>query len=324
MHNILKNISHLNVLVIGDVMLDHYIWGNVQRISPEAPVPVVEIKNETFATGGASNVAANLASVGAKVTLLGSVGCDKNGRKIKQLIKKQGVDLVEQNSDTLIGKKTITKTRIIAHEHQICRLDEESSYNSYNILNTSNADYIDSLITKSDGVIISDYAKGVVSENLISFLKKYRKNKFICIDPKPKKKLQFNGFTLLTPNKAEACKLAEMNESNLDILDLHEVSNKIQKKYNPKYLVVTLGHEGMALFKNGKLLNQIKSKAKEVYDVSGAGDTVISVLSACLMVGESFEKSAEIANNAAGVVVTKLGTTVIEQKDLLNFKLLNV
>jgi rfaE bifunctional protein kinase chain/domain len=311
---ILNKLRGLNVLVIGDLMLDHYIWGDVQRISPEAPVPVVHATHETHTAGGAANVAYNLASLGIPVSLAGALGDDSFGKSLLTLLGNAGIDTSLCAASA--SRPSIVKTRVIARNQQLCRIDHEAASSSYQFEISS---ALEDAVKHSDAIIVSDYAKGVISQELLHFLiaQAQAHGKIIAVDPKPSRQLEFRGASLITPNRHEALQLADLPEPDYGAAyPLDEVCARIFERFAPELLVVTLGAEGMALSTEGKVDHLLPTFAREVFDVSGAGDTVIATLTAALASGASVREAASFANTAAGIVVSKVGTAVVTPDEI--------
>lgn len=317
---LLKKIAKRKILVIGDVMLDHYFWGDSNRISPEAPVPVVNVFNATDTVGGAANVANNIAALGAEVEVVGAIGRDYNGDKLRSNLKEQGIKFDERF--LLKDVKTITKTRVLVRNQQLCRLDHEDSPSSYRKLleEAKRWKLLEAKIKKVDGVILSDYAKGVLSTPLIERLEKLARKygKFIALDPKPSSGNLFYNLDIITPNRREAYELAEVNHDD-NRVNLDDVCSRIWLKYAPKTLVITLGADGMLTSIQGKVKKIIPTAARQVYDVSGAGDTVIAALVLAMTSGASLDDATHFANAAAGVVVGKLGTATVSPEELIAY-----
>ena len=315
---LLKKIEDVRVLVIGDIILDHYLWGDVHRISPEAPVPVVHANKDTYTPGGAANVALNLVNLGVKTSLIGHIANDEAGKRISSILSKSGVNIIGINSDS--NTPTIIKTRVMVRNQQLCRIDREVSRELYKI--DSSPDFnakLETTLADIDAVIISDYAKGVITQSLVDFiLDRAKSGSFlVAIDPKPANKLTFTGAGLLTPNRQEALELAGISQLHHDDkYPLEAVSSSIYKKYAPHLLVITLGAEGMAICKDGKVEKHLPTEAQEVFDVSGAGDTVIATLTAALASGINSLHSAWLANGAAGCVVAHMGTVPVKMDEL--------
>ena len=301
------------VLVIGDVMLDKYIFGEVNRTSPEAPVPVVEKKSESFRMGGAANVAANLIGLGIKTILSGVVGNDQNGEALKRLLKKNNISQQGLIKSTL---STTTKTRIIAGHQQIVRVDDEDTNIS---LSANQIKKILNLIIKKPSIIVlSDYGKGFLTENLTQkIIKQAKKNDIpILVDPKGNNIKKYAGASILTPNKKEAFVLSNLAEPNEDLLE--KQLKKICIKFDIENIAMTQGDQGIKLVSSRKIDVIPATKLKKVFDVSGAGDTVIATLAAGLIGKLTTHKSLELANIAAGVAIGKVGTVAIEGHEIIN------
>lgn len=309
----------IKILVIGDIMLDHYIIGDVHRISPEAPVPVVVAQKDTYTLGGAANVALNLSNLDIETLILGYCANDDAGLKIYNAFGENGIKPVLQLTEP--GPQTIVKTRVIIRGQQLCRIDREGARELYDLEKTTafENDFLQA-VEQVDAVILSDYAKGVVTQSLVNKLvatKKFLSGAlFVAADPKPVRKLNLSGLSLLTPNKSEACELAELNGSEKETTPLEDVCRLIYEKYQPRLLIITLGAEGMAVSVAGKLIRILPTVARQVFDVSGAGDTVVSILTASLAAGADPVEAATLANIAAGAVVSKHGTAAITLKEL--------
>jgi D-beta-D-heptose 7-phosphate kinase/D-beta-D-heptose 1-phosphate adenosyltransferase len=312
----LAKLKNLKILVIGDVMLDHYIIGKVSRISPEAPVQVVNVSEDLYVPGGAGNVAFNISGLGPKTALIGQIGADESGERLQRLFQEKAIELIplEDTEDV----QTIVKSRVTTERQQICRIDREQEADNYH-LSKETIDFICKCIGEYDAVIISDYSKGLVDDQLIQHLigsaKTIAKKPLMVIDPKPRRKLNIANFDLMTPNLIEAKELAGIHESDTSE-GLASLCETIYEKYQPKYLVITLGSEGMCLCQEGRIIGIIETEAQEVFDVSGAGDTVVSTLTVALSLGYSFEESARLANKAAGIVVSRMGTSHISASEL--------
>jgi D-glycero-beta-D-manno-heptose-7-phosphate kinase len=316
---ILSAIKGLEILVIGDLMLDHYIWGDVHRISPEAPVPVIHAIKDTNTAGGAANVALNLAALGANTSLIGSIGQDDASAKLTTLLATAGIDTSGCLQDSAIP--TIVKTRVVARNQQLCRIDREAPRHAYAIHDQpALASQLEAAVIRSRAIILSDYAKGVITQSLIdTVLALARKHgKPIAIDPKPARQLHYHGIDLITPNRHEALELARLAEPGPgEPFPLEEICRRIHETFSPRLLVITLGAEGMAICRNGLVEEILPTRAREVFDVSGAGDTVIATLTAALAAGASPAVAASFANLAAGIVVSKMGTATPSIPELL-------
>lgn len=305
----LSKFHNSRILIIGDLMLDKYIIGSVGRISPEAPVQVVDVRSEKYIPGGAANVANNVASLGGKSDIFGIIGKDHSGEILMSELKKRGIS----TSGIVLGKgfQTTQKIRIIAQHQQLMRIDYEMPIIDGVAFSSSKIEY---LVKACDIVVISDYAKGVVTQGLFALVEKFcsKYSKKLIIDPKPPHKF-YKGAYLLTPNKKEAEELSGMKYEN----DIMDIGNKLVELFDSN-VIITLGDQGMALFEIGQKPFIIPASAKEVYDVSGAGDTVVAALALSIACGASLRESCIIANHAAGIVVGKLGTATISLEELDN------
>ena len=302
-----------NILVVGDLILDHYIWGKVRRISPEAPVPVVEVERESFLLGGAANVANNIMSLGGKAAVVGIVGKDVAGKVLNDLLLQNGV---ECDGIFVSDRPTTVKTRVIAHNQQVVRFDrEDSKYIAGKALREV-LQHIDLSSKRFDAIIVSDYRKGMVSGGMIKGIMEgsKRKKMFVAVDPKVGHFNFYKGVSLVTPNVAEAA-----SGANIEIRDektLLRAGRAILRKLGCRAVLVTRGEQGMSLFER-KGVSHIPTAARKVYDVTGAGDTVISAFTLAFTSGASMTEAAVIANHAAGVVVGEVGTAVSTPEQLL-------
>ena len=313
MKELFEQIKSLNILVIGDVMLDRYIIGQVSRISPEAPVPVLAVDQERSVAGGAANVALNLCALGASVETIGWFGKDQEGEELVRILEwgKTNVDSQFRFSSA----PTISKSRITASNQQICRVDREAYVKDYSPDLAVIGTHLTQKVKEADAVVISDYGKGFVTNELLKLVSKNAK--FVSIDPKPSRLLKYAKPDLLTPNRLEALELAGLSRETREPFPKHDVVDQIFSRFAPKMLAITLGAEGMLLAQDGKIQTTIPTAAREVFDVSGAGDTVIASLTLALISGKSFALSAEFANLAAGVVVGKVGTATASPEEIL-------
>jgi len=303
------------IIVIGDLMLDRFIWGSVSRISPEAPVPVVEIKKETTCLGGAANVAHNIHSLGGVAIPLGVLGDDFEGHRLREEFRAIGSPVLGLVVDK--SRPTSVKTRIIAHHQQVCRTDrEDRSPLSVATLNRV-AEKFASILPSADAVIVSDYAKGVISPILLRKILPLARSarKIVCVDPKITDFAVYKPATVITPNTQEAERASGITIAKKT--DLVRAARKILRASKIEHLLVTRGEEGMALFERGSRPIWIPTVAREVFDVTGAGDTVISALTLGLVAGLSILQAAILANIAAGIVVGKLGTATVSPEELV-------
>ena len=302
------------VLVVGDVMLDQFVWGEVSRISPEAPVPVVQVEKESFLLGGAANVANNLRSLDASPALSGVIGKDAFGEKIVQLCNKKGIRTSAMVTDP--ERPTTLKTRIVARGQQVVRVDrEEADALSDKVVSTLKAHLKDDL-DDSHAVIISDYNKGVVCRDIMEFLVDHSgRNTVPClVDPKPVNADLYRGATVITPNEKEAEAISSLSIKGDKALE--KAAKAIAQELSLQIVLITRGPEGMALWQKDKGLFTIPTMAREVFDVTGAGDTVISLMALGITSGLSPCESAFLANLAAGIVVGKVGTATVTRAEL--------
>ena len=317
---ILDAFRSVRILVVGDMMLDHYIWGEVNRISPEAPVPVIHVMRESHTAGGAANVALNIAALGGKASLIGSIGDDAAGKTLVRILDQAAID----SSRVIINPAlaTIVKTRVLARTQQLCRIDREAGRHAYALDATASLeDLLGSALVQADAVIVSDYAKGVITQVLLDRLIVHAEERgmLIALDPKPARHLGFRGVGLITPNRHEALELAGLPEPGAgEAFPLADICRRIYERHAPKLLVITLGADGMAISRNGMVEHVLTTEAREVFDVSGAGDTVIATLTAALACGATAVDAARLANRAAGVVVSRMGTATATPKDILS------
>lgn len=314
MKAILERISSLHVAVIGDIMLDHYLWGEVSRISPEAPVPVLEAQRDTYGLGGAGNVARNLRAIGARVTLLGTTGEDEPGDRIAGLLNDEGITLPSFCRCT--GLASMVKTRILARHQQLCRVDREDRPDRYPLLQQTDSEAIGTALDGVDALILSDYGKGTLTSPLIEVVQGLN-IPLVTMDPKPRRRLDHRDMDLITPNRGEALALAGMSiEAGADF-PAEAVCRRIWELHRPRLLAITLGADGMLLSREGRIDQHLPTSAREVFDVSGAGDTVIATLTAALAAGAEWTEAATFANLAAGVVVAKIGAAVALPEEIL-------
>ena len=310
---ILKEFKKLKIGVVGDYMLDEYIIGHVNRISPEAPVPIVNVKKERYSLGGAANVARNIAALGAKAICFGIVGEDLNGEKLLGTLENLDVDISGLIKDD--SRPTTVKTRIIGGSQQLLRIDWENLNHISIDLEEKIVKNVKNAIKGLNGMILSDYNKGLltprVSQEIIKICKKNKK--VVIVDPKPANAHNYIGADSMTPNRKEALKC--LGYSELDQKDIIAVGEELKEKLKLKNLLITRSEEGMSLFLN-KVIN-IPTFAKEVYDVTGAGDTVISLFTMGAALKIDLEEAAKIANTAAGIVVGKAGTATASPEEIV-------
>jgi D-glycero-beta-D-manno-heptose-7-phosphate kinase len=310
------------VLVVGDVMLDQFIWGGVSRISPEAPVPVVDFSRESFMPGGAANVARNLVSLETPAELFGVIGQDDAARKLQKLLGEQNIGCTGLVRN---GKRhTSIKTRIVAHQQQVVRIDRETRGALDSQTTTKLLAALKAGLTGADAVIVGDYGKGVVTQLLLNELKSLCRERgiWLSLDPKPVHHLNLNGISLITPNRKEAFELADLpdetkNENPFADKNLMLVAERLLAELRPAVLLITLGELGMLLCQRGQKPFHIPTVAQEVFDVSGAGDTVIATFTLAIAAGASPFEAAILSNHAAGIVVGKVGTATTSPDELL-------
>ncbi len=323
---LLAGASRTRVLVVGDAMLDQFIQGSVARISPEAPVPVLDFENETFMPGGAANVARNLTALQVPTDLLGTVGRDPAARQLKTLLRDYHIGCAGLLVDG--ARSTSVKTRIVAHKQQVVRIDRETRDGINTSLTRRLLASVESVIQNTAAVIVGDYGKGVVTQPLLDELKRIcrRHGVWLSLDPKPVHHLDLSGLSLITPNRKEAFELADLpdetRQSNpLADANLMRVAERLLTQLRPAMLLITLGELGMLLCRHGQEPFHIPTVAQEVFDVSGAGDTVIATFTLAIAAGASPIEAAVIANHAAGIVVGKTGTATVAPEELLtNFR----
>jgi D-glycero-beta-D-manno-heptose-7-phosphate kinase len=319
---ILSGASRTRVLVIGDAMLDHFIRGSVARISPEAPVPVLDFEGESFMPGGAANVARNLTALRAPTELLGAVGRDTAARQLKGLLHDYAIGCHGLISER--HRSTSVKTRVVAHKQQVVRIDRETRDSISALLIRRLLDNVRTLIRGTAAVIVGDYGKGVVTQPLLDEIKGICRSHgvWLSLDPKPVHHLNLSGLSLITPNRKEAFELAGLpDETRLNdpLADgnLMRVAERLLNELRPAVLLITLGELGMLLCQHGQKPYYIPTVAQEVFDVSGAGDTVIATFTLAVAAGASPLEAAIISNHAAGIVVGKTGTATVSPEELL-------
>lgn len=315
---VINRFPQANIFVLGDLIFDKYIYGKVSRISPEAPVPVVEVTEEKMMPGGAGNVANNIAVLGGKVFLSGIVGADSLGNELVSELFKKGIEVEGIFSDP--SRPTTLKTRIIAYHQQVVRCDWERRTGLSTLINKKILTYLKNLISEINVIVISDYGKGVINPSLLSAVIRIGNtySKAIVVDPKVEHFLRYRKVTIVTPNLVEAMTGMHWHRVNSE-KDIEKLGEKILRKLNCSSVLITLGEKGMMLLQriDSKLqITKIPTAAKEVYDVTGAGDTVVSTISLGIASGLSIRDSAYLANFAAGIVIGKLGTATVTPEEL--------
>jgi D-beta-D-heptose 7-phosphate kinase/D-beta-D-heptose 1-phosphate adenosyltransferase len=311
---ILNALERTKVLVVGDIMLDRYWWGSVARISPEAPVPVVRLVRQTLAAGGAANVAVNVAGLGARPLLVGVVGSDDEARLIRQELEHSAV-----NVGSLIevpDRPTTVKTRVIAHSQQVARIDQETDADLDGSAQEKVIAKLADLVPEADAVIVSDYAKGLLTNEMLAELMAICRNagKCVLVDPKGKDYKKYRGATMITPNRREAAEACNFDENSEKMVE--RSGAKLIGDLDIEAVLITQGEAGMTLFRHDRPPRHFPTAAREVYDVTGAGDTVIATLASTLGAGADLETATDLANIAAGLVVEQIGTTAVSLNDL--------
>ena len=311
-----------HVLVIGDLILDQFVWGRVSRISPEAPVPVVDVDRETQYPGGAANVARNLREFTRQTSVLGMIGTDPNAHTLKRLLGDEGVNIdgVQQDPDY----HTIVKTRIIARNQQVVRVDRERKLKPTQAQFDRAIASLEGMLPHLDAVIIEDYGKGLIQQGFADAITAGVRGagKILAIDPNPGNPLRWHGATVMKPNRSEAFAAAGRPHSEpVDPVEndeaVAEVGRILLEKWACQILLITLGEQGMMLFRPGQPSYHTPTRAKEVFDVSGAGDTAIALFTLALSAGATASEAAEISHHASGIVVGKLGTATVHPSELL-------
>jgi rfaE bifunctional protein kinase chain/domain len=319
---ILSAATKTRVLVLGDVMLDQFIWGGVSRISPEAPVPVVDFERESFMPGGAANVARNLTALNVPTEIFGAIGNDDAGRTLQKLLAEQKIvcsGLVKNSA-----RHTSVKTRIVAGKQQVVRIDRETRDGLDPKLTGHLLAELKSKLPKTAAIIVGDYGKGVVTQPLLNEIKSLCRARgvWLSFDPKPVHHLNLSGLSLITPNRKEAFELADLPDDTRQPnpfadKNLMLVAERLLNELRPAVLLITLGELGMLLCQRGQKPFHIPTVAQEVFDVSGAGDTVIATFTLAIAAGASPLEAAILANHAAGIVVGKIGTATTSPDELL-------
>jgi D-glycero-beta-D-manno-heptose-7-phosphate kinase len=310
---ILSQFAGQTILIVGDVMLDEFIWGKVGRISPEAPVPIVEVTSETYSLGGAANVAANIRELGGKPIPIGVIGKDETGNRLHDLLKELGIESFAVARD---DRPTTLKTRIIAHNQQVVRADWESRQPLSPPMNLALATAFSKYLDGAGAVIVSDYNKGVANRELLSVILPRAKaaNVPVFLDPKVYQADYYRPITMITPNQHEAELMTGISISDQGTLE--DAGQALLEKFECEYALITCGEEGMALFE-ASVSHHLPTFARSVFDVSGAGDTVIATLALSRAAGATMEEAARLANHAAGIAVGKVGTATVTPEELL-------
>jgi D-glycero-beta-D-manno-heptose-7-phosphate kinase len=320
---ILDQAGAKRLLVMGDLMLDEFVWGKVGRISPEAPVPVVEVTGESFYPGGAANVARNLRELTSQVVVIGMVGDDRSGHQLCELLADQRIEMLDSGKSS--GFQTIVKTRIIARHQQVVRVDREKIVEPPPEEVQRVVASVRSVLPQIDAIIFEDYGKGFLTRELVSEIAGDARNagKIVAVDPNPGHPIDWRDITVVKPNRVEAFLAAGMpwsepHDSPAEDAKLIQAGEALLKKWEAKYVLITLGEHGMMLFQNQAPPHHTPTKARQVFDVSGAGDTAIALFTLALCCNATPIEAAEIANHGSAVVVGKLGTATVTREELLS------
>jgi D-beta-D-heptose 7-phosphate kinase/D-beta-D-heptose 1-phosphate adenosyltransferase len=309
----LSTIRNRRVVVLGDVMLDEFVWGDVTRISPEAPVPVVDVRRESIHLGGAANVLANLISLGARSTIIGVVGDDAGGERLRDNLNSLGAGL-----DSLVidkSRPSTLKTRIIAHNQLVVRADRERRNPVSAEIEDEIISHVKVALTDADAFVISDYDKGVITPRILAEVLPFAYERLpVLVDPKLRNFNSYRPATLVTPNHHEAMRMTNTEDDSND--GLYQAAKAIQSRLGCDAVLITCGDRGMMLLGDDDQPAYVRTAAREVYDVTGAGDTVIATLAAGLAVGATMLEAAMLANQAAGIVVGKVGTATANADEL--------
>jgi len=311
-----KNFAGKKIAVIGDMMLDSYYWGGVKRISPEAPVPVVEVENEFNRFGGAANVALNIAKLGGIPYPVGVIGYDNDGSIFSSLLEEEKINSAGLITDD--KRPTTAKTRVIAQNQHVLRIDKESKEYIDEGTEKKLFNYFESIASEIDGIILQDYNKGVLTPTLIKKIISLARKKeiLITVDPKFNNFFEYKNVTVFKPNRKEASDVLGLKIKSSE--DIKHAGKKLLGKLHAEYILLTLGEEGIAVFEKDKEEKRMPTKAIKVADVSGAGDTVISTLTMSLAAGANILESCYLANYAAGIVCGEVGIVPIEKSKLFS------
>lgn len=313
--DVLSRLESARILVVGDLILDQYVWGEVNRISPEAPIPVVEVLKQSFSLGGAANVAHNARVLGAAVDACGVVGEDEEGRRLLGMLEEKGIGTDAVVTDP--SRPTTLKTRIVAHRQQVVRVDREDCRKLEEPRMAELLQRLKSLMQREEAaIVLEDYGKGVIQEALLREIVPLAKQagKIVTVDPKRDHFALYEGVTAITPNRQEA--EAATGIRIADQKSLYEAGAILLERLSCAAVLIKLGERGMCLFESGRPPYQISARAREVFDVSGAGDTVIAVFTTALASGASMREAAVLSNLAGGLVVEKLGTATVTREEI--------
>jgi D-beta-D-heptose 7-phosphate kinase/D-beta-D-heptose 1-phosphate adenosyltransferase len=323
LQQILGRAPSKRILVIGDLMLDEFVWGKVGRISPEAPVPVVEVTSESFYPGGAANVARNLREFVERVAVIGLLGKDRSGQQLRDLLGDQNIDISNVVEDETF--RTIVKTRIIARHQQVVRVDREQFFGPSPRQIAKVVSAVRKNLPETDAIIFEDYGKGFLATELVSQIAHDARSagRIVAADPNPRHSVDWRGVTVVKPNRAEAFLAAgipwrEPDEAPAEDVDLRRAGEALLKKWQTKHVLITLGDQGMMLFQESEAPDYIPTKARQIFDVSGAGDTAIALFTLALSCEATPSEAAEIANHGSAVVVSKLGTATVTRDELVS------
>ncbi|HLW34694.1 MAG TPA: PfkB family carbohydrate kinase [Chthoniobacterales bacterium] len=323
LRQILDRASSRRILVIGDLMLDEFIWGKVGRISPEAPVPVVEVTRESYFPGGAANVARNLREFVDRVAVIGLLGKDRSGQQLRELLGKCKIDVSDAVEDEKFS--TIVKTRIIARHQQVVRVDREKIAPPSTKVIAKVAAAVRKRLSDFDAIIFEDYGKGFLAADLVAQIARDARaaKKIVTADPNPHNPIDWSGMTAVKPNRSEAFLAAGIPDRDADLapkkdVDLVRAGKVLLEKWGTQYLLITLGEHGVMFFEKGKHPHHLPTKARDVFDVSGAGDTAIAMFTLALTCDATPLEAAQIANHASAVVVGKLGTATVTRDELIS------
>jgi D-glycero-beta-D-manno-heptose-7-phosphate kinase len=314
---ILDAASDRKVVILGDVMLDEFVWGDVSRISPEAPVPVVDVRRESVHLGGAANVLANVVALGARACVIGVIGDDSAGDRLRTSLQDASPLQPDEYMVVAPGRPSTTKTRIIAHNQLVVRADREQRSAVNGEVEQRLLATLKTALADADAFVVSDYDKGVVTQRILGEILDVAYQRVpVLIDPKIRNFPYYRPATLITPNHHEALRMANMEEDSDD--GLHKAAQVIRKQLGCDAVLITRGDRGIMLLQGDRDPVYVETAAREVFDVTGAGDTVIATLATALAAGASMLEAATLANHAAGIVVGKVGTATASRKDLLD------
>ena len=322
LRQILDRAPSKRILVVGDLMLDEFVWGKVGRISPEAPVPVVEVTHESYFPGGAANVARNLREFVDRVSVIGLIGKDLSGQQLRDLLADRKIDISDAVEDQKF--RTIVKTRIIARHQQVVRVDREKIAAPSTTQIAKVVAAVRKRLNDVDAIIFEDYGKGFLTAELVAQVARHARaaKKIVTADPNPNNLIDWSGMTAVKPNRAEAFLAAGIPNRDADLppkedVDLVHAGKELMRKWGTQSLLITLGEHGVMFFEKGKHPHHIPTKARDVFDVSGAGDTAIAIFTLALVCNATPLEAAQIANYASAVVVGKLGTATVTREELV-------